>query len=71
MTWAAVRGGGGWLRVRPGDRVLLFPSYAFDFSVLELWISLLAGAAVVVPPLVAGCRGSSGGWCGPGAGDAC
>jgi amino acid adenylation domain-containing protein len=36
--------------VRPGDRVLEFSSPSFDASVLELCISLPAGAALVVPP---------------------
>ena len=36
--------------VRPGDRVLQFSSPSFDASVLELFISVLAGATLVVPP---------------------
>ncbi|MBL1100667.1 non-ribosomal peptide synthetase [Streptomyces coffeae] len=36
--------------VRPGDRWLQFSSPSFDASVLELCSSLLAGAALVVPP---------------------
>ncbi len=37
--------------VRPGDRVLEFSSPSFDASILELCMSLPAGAALVVPPL--------------------
>ncbi|MBS2545255.1 non-ribosomal peptide synthase/polyketide synthase [Catenulispora sp. NL8] len=36
--------------VRPGDRILQFSSPSFDASVLELFISVLAGATLVVPP---------------------
>ncbi|MGH3669991.1 MAG: amino acid adenylation domain-containing protein, partial [Pseudonocardiaceae bacterium] len=37
-------------RARPGDRVLQFSSPSFDASILELCLSLPAGAALVVPP---------------------
>ncbi|MEG8279903.1 non-ribosomal peptide synthetase [Streptomyces sp. AHA2] len=36
--------------VGPGDRVLQFSSPSFDASVLELFISVLSGALLVVPP---------------------
>ncbi|MER6397891.1 non-ribosomal peptide synthase/polyketide synthase [Kitasatospora sp. NPDC001603] len=36
--------------VRAGDRVLQFSSPSFDASVLELFISVLSGATLVVPP---------------------
>ncbi|HET9257331.1 MAG TPA: amino acid adenylation domain-containing protein, partial [Pseudonocardiaceae bacterium] len=36
--------------VGPGDRVLAFSSPSFDASVLELCMSLLVGAVLVVPP---------------------
>jgi len=37
-------------QVRPGDRVLAFATPSFDASVLELCMSLPAGACLVVPP---------------------
>ncbi len=40
----------GQYAVRTGDRVLQFSSPSFDASVLELCMSLPAGAALVVPP---------------------
>ncbi|MFE4520384.1 non-ribosomal peptide synthetase, partial [Kitasatospora sp. NPDC056783] len=36
--------------VRPGDRVLQFSSPSFDASVLELFVSVLTGATLVIPP---------------------
>ncbi len=36
-------------QVRPGDRVLQFSSPSFDASILELCMSLPAGAALVIP----------------------
>ncbi len=44
----------GWFDVGPGDAWTLFHSYAFDFSVWEMWGALgTGGALVVVPYLVA------------------
>ncbi|MFD5434091.1 non-ribosomal peptide synthase/polyketide synthase [Kitasatospora sp. NPDC127067] len=36
--------------LRPGDRVLQFSSPSFDASVLELFVSVLTGATLVIPP---------------------
>ncbi|WP_316528804.1 non-ribosomal peptide synthase/polyketide synthase [Kitasatospora brasiliensis] len=36
--------------IRPGDRVLQFSSPSFDASVLELFVSVLTGATLVIPP---------------------
>ena len=45
---------GGWFDVGPGDVWTLFHSYAFDFSVWEMWGALATGGRlVVVPHLVA------------------
>ncbi len=41
----------GWFGFGPGDTWLLFHSYAFDFSVWELWGALLYGGRLVVPPV--------------------
>ncbi|MEU4829041.1 AMP-binding protein, partial [Actinomadura sp. NPDC023710] len=40
----------GWFDFGPGDVWTLFHSYAFDFSVWELWGSLLYGGRLVVVP---------------------
>jgi amino acid adenylation domain-containing protein len=40
-----------WYGFGPEDTWLLFHSYAFDFSVWELWGALLHGGRLVVPPL--------------------
>jgi nonribosomal peptide synthetase CepB len=37
----------GW-SIRAGDRVLMHASHAFDASLLEIWVPLVSGAAVVV-----------------------
>ena len=39
---------GGWFGFGPGDVWTLFHSYAFDFSVWEIWGPLLAGGRLVV-----------------------
>jgi nonribosomal peptide synthetase DhbF len=45
---------GGWFDFGPGDAWTLFHSYAFDFSVWEMWGALATGGRlVVVPHLVA------------------
>jgi amino acid adenylation domain-containing protein len=41
---------GGWFDTGPGDVWALFHSYAFDFSVWEMWGALAAGARLVVVP---------------------
>ncbi|MGW4875636.1 non-ribosomal peptide synthase/polyketide synthase [Streptomyces sp. NPDC004262] len=41
---------GAQYAVGPGDRVLQFSSPSFDASVLELFVSVLSGATLVVPP---------------------
>ncbi|PZS24413.1 MAG: non-ribosomal peptide synthetase, partial [Pseudonocardiales bacterium] len=46
-------------RVGPGDRVLAMSSPSFDASVLELGMSLLAGAVWVVPPAAGPLAGES------------
>jgi amino acid adenylation domain-containing protein len=38
------------LRMRPGDRVMRMAPLAFDASTFEIWLSLLAGATLVVIP---------------------
>ena len=44
----------GWFDFGPGDAWTLFHSYAFDFSVWEMWGALATGGRlVVVPYLVA------------------
>jgi amino acid adenylation domain-containing protein len=40
-----------WFGFAPEDTWMLFHSYAFDFSVWELWGALLYGGRLVVPPL--------------------
>lgn len=39
-----------WFRFTPGRTWTLFHSFAFDFSVLELWGALLSGAHLVIVP---------------------
>ena len=41
---------GSWVDFRPSDVWTLFHSYAFDFSVWELWGALLYGGRVVLVP---------------------
>ncbi|HSZ30822.1 MAG TPA: AMP-binding protein, partial [Pseudonocardiaceae bacterium] len=40
----------GWFDVGPGDAWTLFHSYAFDFSVWEMWGALATGGRLVVVP---------------------
>ncbi|UPZ26788.1 non-ribosomal peptide synthase/polyketide synthase [Streptomyces sp. LRE541] len=47
---AFTAGAAGQYAVGPGGRVLQFSSPSFDASVLELFISVLSGATLVVPP---------------------
>ncbi|HET6290264.1 MAG TPA: amino acid adenylation domain-containing protein, partial [Amycolatopsis sp.] len=44
---AALVGEPGW-RVGPGDTVLMHASHAFDISLFELWVPLLAGARLML-----------------------
>jgi len=39
-----------WFGFGPADTWLLFHSYAFDFSVWEMWGALLHGGRLVIPP---------------------
>ena len=49
----------GWLEPSASDVWTLFHSYAFDFSVWELWGALLYGGRLVVVPAVACARSGS------------
>ena len=40
----------GWIDAGPGDAWTLFHSYAFDFSVWEMWGALATGGRLVVVP---------------------